>query len=94
VLNKFIPISLVVLLSACTATIPPAFQQDRTPEERDQYNGLEGMVQQQKDQNYLMKKELADKCSQAQVNLIIAQNDKNESEIIKMENLINSTCLN
>jgi len=93
VLNKLITVSLVVLLSGCNATIPPAFQQDREPEDRDEYNGLEGLSQQQKDQNYLMVKELSDKCSQAQVNLIVAKTDKNKSEIIKQKKLISSTCL-
>ena len=46
--------SMEGLLQACKATQPEPFQIDRAPEDRTEYNGLRGMVQQQKDQNYLM----------------------------------------
>jgi hypothetical protein len=63
---------LIVLLSACGVSQPPPYQKDRAPEDRDQYNGFEGLTQQQKDQNYLMNKELSDKCTAAKIDLSIA----------------------
>ncbi|MGB2742597.1 MAG: hypothetical protein WBC60_18790 [Cognaticolwellia sp.] len=92
-LNKLIPISLIVLLSACSATQPPPFQKDRSVEDRDQYSGAEGMIQYQKDQSYLMNKELSDKCISARIDLGIAQTDNNTSEIKKQKTLIDNTCL-
>ena len=91
--NKLILVSLIVFLSACGATQPPPYQKDRKPEDRDQYNGVEGMAQQQKDQNYLMSKELSDKCTEAKIDLAIAQTDKNTNEIEKQNALISSTCI-
>ena len=90
---KLLSLSLVVLLSACNVSQPPPYQKDRAPEDRDQYNGAEGLAQQQKDQNYLMSKELSDKCTEAKINLAIAETDKNDSEIKKQNALISSTCL-
>ena len=83
---------LTVLLSACGASQPPPYQKDRTPEDRNQYSGAEGLTQQQKDQTYLMDKELSDKCTEAKIDLAIAEVDKNASEITKQSDLISSTC--
>lgn len=91
--NKLIPVSLIVLLSACGATQPPPYQKDRNPEDRDQYSGAEGMAQYQKDQSYLVSKELSDKCTKAKIDLAIAETDKNANEIEKQNALISSTCI-
>lgn len=91
--NKLIPVSLIVLLSACGATQPPPYQKDRNPVDRDQYNGVEGMAQFQKDQSYLASKELSDKCKKAKIDLAIAETEKNASEIKKQNALISNTCI-
>ena len=91
--NKLVSLSLVVLLSACGAVSPPPYQKDRAPEYRDQYNGAEGLAQQQKDQTYLMNKELSDQCTTAKIDLAIAETDKNTNEIKKQKTLISDTCL-
>ncbi|MDO6486997.1 hypothetical protein Q4503_04740 [Colwellia sp. 6_MG-2023] len=91
--NKLIPVSLIVLLSACGATQPPPYQKDRAPEDRDQYSGAQGMSQYQKDQGYLVKKELSDKCTTAKIDLAIAEADKNTSDIEKQNALISSSCI-
>nr|WP_026301381.1 hypothetical protein [Colwellia piezophila] len=90
---KLLSLSLIVLLSACGASQPPPYQQDRTPEDRDQYNGVEGLTQQQKDQTYLMNKELSDKCTTAKIDLAIAETDKNASEMKKQKALMSDTCI-
>ncbi len=90
---KLLSLSLIVLLSACGASQPPPYQKDRAPEDRDQYSGAEGLTQQQKDQAYLMSKELSDKCTAAKIDLAIAETDKNSSEIKKQNALISSTCI-
>ena len=90
---KLLSLSLIVLLSACGASQPPPYQKDRAPEDRDQYSGVEGLTQQQKDQTYLMDKELSDKCTAAKIDLAIAEADKNTSKIKKQSDLISSTCI-
>jgi hypothetical protein len=90
---KLLSLSLIVLLSACGASQPPPYQKDRAPQDRDQYSGAEGLTQQQKDQGYLMNKELSDKCTAAKIDLAIAETDKNASDIKKQNALISSTCI-
>jgi len=82
---------IIAVLSGCSATLAPSYQKDRKPEDRDQYSGVEGMVQQQKDQNYLITKELRDKCFEAKIDLAVAEN--NEQDIAKQEDIIESTCI-
>jgi len=55
---KRILICFSLLLSACSVTQPLAYQSERTIEKRDQYNGIKGMIQQQKDQVYLIDKQV------------------------------------
>ena len=88
VLNtKLLTVSLVVLLSACGASQPPSYQKERSPEDRDQYSGAVGLTQQQKDQTYIMDKELSDKCTAAKIDLAIADKDNNASEIQKQNEI-------
>lgn len=91
--KNLIPISLIAVLSACSATQAPPYQKDREPEHRDQYSGVEGLSQQQKDQAYLMRKELSDKCTTAKIDLAIAEKNENDSEIKKQKALIKNTCV-
>ena len=91
--RKSIIITLIILLVGCNATQPPSYQKDRSPEDRNEYNGLEGMVQQQKDQNYLMSTEIADKCSSAKIDLAIAEADKNTKESKKQKAIISDACI-
>jgi len=91
--SKLIVISLIILLAGCKVTQPPSYQKDKKPEDRNEYNGAEGMVQQQKDQGYLMSKDLSDKCTEAKIDLAISESDNNESEIKKQKKIILSTCI-
>ncbi|MDV6314907.1 hypothetical protein [Idiomarina sp. HP20-50] len=93
-MNKAIIILLpAILLSACGATQPEPYEKDVSPKNRQEYNGIEGMAQYQKDQNYLMDKELADKCAAARMELIIAESENNTNEIKKQKALIEDTCV-
>ena len=83
---------LLILLSGCELTEPEAYQADRPPENRTEYNGLEGVAQQQKDQGYLMNKELADKCTAARVDLAVAESQGNTADIQKQQSIISDTC--
>jgi hypothetical protein len=91
--NKLGPVALIVLLSACGATQSPPYQQDRSAEDRDQYSGAEGLMQQQKDQTYLMNKELTDRCTKAKIDLAMAESEKNKSAIKSQKDIIESSCI-
>lgn len=85
-------IATILLLSSCKATQAPAYQEDRAPEDRDSYNGLTGLAQYQKDQSYLLNKELEDKCSAAKVDLAVAQSENNEKVAKAQQDIIKRTC--
>lgn len=73
-------------------TQPEPYQADREPEDRTEYNGLEGIVQQQKDQGYLMSKALRDKCDNARVDLAVAEFQGQVDEIETQKDIIANTC--
>ncbi len=91
--SKIIIIITVLLLAGCNTTPPPAYQADREPENRDTYNGVSGLVQKQKDQNYLQAKALSDKCYAAKVDLAVAKSNNDEDEITHQQNVISLTCV-
>jgi len=84
-----ITLSVIALVSGCSSE---HYQKNRAPENRDQYSGVEGTVQYQKDQSYLLSKELRDKCEAAKIDLAVAQAKKNVKEIEKQQTIIESNC--
>jgi hypothetical protein len=92
-LTKLITTSLIILLTACSNHQSAGFQEDRQPEDRDQYSGAVGLVQLQKDQSYLMKKELTDQCMKAKVDLAMALTDNNQAQIEVQADLVGKTCI-
>lgn len=85
--------SIVLVLQACKATQPEPYQADKAPEQRTEYNGLKGMAQQQKDQNYLMTKELSDKCNNAKIDLAIAEKEGDLDKVKVHKSTIDKTCV-
>lgn len=86
------PLILLCLLTGCAVTEPEPYQSDRAPEDRTEYNGVEGALQQQRDQNHLMSKELADKCDNARVDLAVAESQGDIEQVEKQRELIDKTC--
>lgn len=91
-LKKFFFLLAVLALAACTATEPEPYQADRKPEDRTEYNGLEGALQQQKDQGYLLSKELSEKCENAKIDLAVAESQSNTKDADKQKDIIAKTC--
>lgn len=86
-------IVIVFSLFACSATQAPPYQKDRTPEDRDQYSGAEGLVQYQKDQVYLRSKEISDKCNQAKIDLAVAQTNNNSDATRAAKAMVKRKCI-
>ncbi|MGI5309950.1 hypothetical protein [Rheinheimera sp. WS51] len=76
-LNLYKTAAAYLLISGCSAHIPTPYQADRSPEDRDSYNGVIGAAQWQKDQSYLAGKELADKCEQLKTRIVQAHLTEN-----------------
>lgn len=91
-MKELMLIALVTMLTACNSTQPDAYQKDRQPEDRNEYVGAEGVAQHQKDQSYLMDKELTEKCSSTKIDLAIAQSNKNKKEIEQLQSKIKTVC--
>ncbi|MCO7189271.1 MULTISPECIES: hypothetical protein [unclassified Pseudoalteromonas] len=82
----------LLALGGCQVSQPAPYEKDKAPEERQEYNGVDGLAQAQQDQVYLMDKELRDKCNNAKVDLAVAKGDKNDKEIARQINIIKQTC--
>lgn len=81
-----------LLVSGCNMTQPAPYQADRKPEDRTEYSGAEGLAQQQKDQNYLMDKELSDKCFAAKVDLAVAESEGDDKALDAHKRTIADSC--
>lgn len=92
-IKSILGLSVVLLLTACGATSPPPYDKEKAPEDREYYQGATGLMQQQKDQNYLMKKELSEKCEQARLDLAVAESEGEGSDIIAhFKSVIKQSC--
>lgn len=91
-LNKIKMSVLMLTLAGCQLSPAPAYQENREPEDRTEYNGIEGTLQQQKDQGYLMDKALVKKCDSARIELAIAKTAKNKAAIEESEARIRRHC--
>ena len=92
-MNKHTALLIVAgALSACNSTTPEPYQADRAPEERTEYNGVKGVIQQQKDQSYLLSKELSEKCENAKIDLAVAKLTQSKEEIKRQQRIIELSC--
>jgi hypothetical protein len=91
-LKPMLCLSVAVLLAGCGATSPPPYEKDKTPEERKYYQGATGLAQQQKDQNYLMKKEISENCEQARLDLAVAETEGETDTIAHFKSVIKQSC--
>ncbi|BDX06152.1 hypothetical protein [Planctobacterium marinum] len=91
--KTIIVLSLISLISACNVTQAPPYEADKAVEDRENYSGTKGMVQYGKDQNYLAKKELSDKCERARIDLAVAINEGDEKQVKAQEGIIQRNCV-
>ena len=90
---KFIPLlSILAILAGCEATTAPPYEKDKIPENRTNYSGAEGLIQQQKDQQYLMTKEQQDKCEQGKLDLLAATSEGKGELLKQFEAEIERSC--
>jgi len=85
-------LSFCLFLSGCQVNEGEAYEKDKAPEERTEYNGAEGIAQAQKDKLYLMDKELRDKCNDAKISYAVAKSNQNEKEAQAQKAIIANNC--
>lgn len=91
-LRPILYLSVVTLLVGCGATSPPPYEKEKTPEEREYYQGATGLVQQQKDQNYIMEKQMSEQCEQARLDLAVAESEGQTDTIAHFKSVIEQSC--
>ncbi|MFQ3197496.1 MAG: hypothetical protein ACI8R9_001241 [Paraglaciecola sp.] len=91
-LKARLSLPLMIVLVGCGSTRPPHYEKDKAPAEREYYQGATGLMQQQEDQNYLMKKELSEKCEQARLDLAVAASEGQGDNIAHFKPMIKQNC--
>lgn len=81
------------LIAGCNVTEPSAYDRDKAPENRTEYNGWEGATQSVKDKLYVLSKEQKRKCQAARVSRAIAEQENNDTEVKQQEKIISLNCL-
>lgn len=92
-LNIILSLTIIAALGACSSIQPPSYEKDKSPENRKEYNGLKGVIQQQKDQSYLMSAELQKKCDAARIDLAVAESTGEEAQSKAQRAIIKATCV-
>ncbi|OIM99683.1 hypothetical protein BFR57_03720 [Idiomarina sp. MD25a] len=85
-------LALIASLSACENHQAEPYQKDRSVESRDEYNGLEGMEQYQKDEIERMKTDKSEACQQAQIDLAKAESEGDTKRIKRLKALVEDVC--
>jgi len=93
-MNKLLIVSAFTLtLAACSAHRAPPYEKDKRPEDRDQYSGVEGMKQYQKDQNSLIKQANQIKCQDTRMDFVDAEAAGDESLVRQVKVRLQKYCI-
>lgn len=89
---KPILVSVVALLLTACQQSGPAYQADRDISDRDTYQGVDGLVQYQKDQDALRQREREAACLQSKIALQKASSEQHAEQIASLEAQVKSQC--
>lgn len=81
-----------VLFLGCASQSPEAYQSDKAPAARTQYQGVEGANQYAKDQRSMDDADRRNQCMDATVGLAKASADKNDQQITEFNSKIKLFC--
>jgi hypothetical protein len=92
--NKiFIVSALTLTLVACGSHQAPAYEKEKRPEDREQYTGVEGVIQKQKDQAYLTQQANKLKCQDSQLDLVDAEAEGDVNMIRQVKSRVQKNCV-
>lgn len=92
-MNKLLIVGAVTLtLTACGAHRAPPYDKDKRPQDREQYSGVKGYIQQQKDQAFLVKQANKVKCQDARLDLVDAEAGGNSNVIRRVKARLEKLC--
>ncbi|GAC21465.1 hypothetical protein [Paraglaciecola arctica] len=93
-MNKiFIISALTLTLVACGSHRAPPYEKDKRPEDREQYSGIEGVIQQQKDQTYLNNQARMAKCQDSRLDLVDAEAEGDINMIRQVKARVQKNCV-
>lgn len=84
---------IILLLGGCSTNSAPSYEREKSPESRTEYNGIKGLAQKQKDQNYLMSLTLQRQCDTARIDLAVAKSTGDEYGEQASQAMIQKTCV-
>lgn len=89
----FIVSAFTLTLVACGARQAPPYEKDKRPKDRGQYSGVEGVIQKQKDQAYLIKEANKFKCQDARLDLVDAQAQADTNIVRRVKARVQRLCV-
>ena len=91
--NFFILSVFTLTLVACGSHQAPPYEKEKRPEDREQYSGVEGSIQKQKDQAYLINQANKVKCQDARLDLVDAEAEGDINMIRRVKARLQKLCV-
>ena len=93
-MNKILIISALTLgLIGCAAHQAPPYEKEQKTEDKDQYSGVEGSIQKQKDKAYLTNQANKLKCQDARLDLVDAEAEGDINTIRQVKARVQRLCV-
>jgi hypothetical protein len=82
----------LIWIASCKSTPTVNYQKDRDVENRDTYSNVEGMMQYQKDQLYLIEHEVNKKCLRKKIDNLVEAHLHNYREAFPLKTKLLEPC--
>ena len=80
-------------LIACSSHQAPPYEKDKRPQDRDQYSGIEGVIQKQKDEAYLANEANRFKCQDSRLDLVDAEAEGDINMVRRVKVRVQKLCV-
>lgn len=93
-MNKILLVSALTLtLVACGSHQAPPYEKEKRPEDREQYSGIEGSIQKQKDQAYKDNQANKLRCQDSRLDLVDAEAEGDINMIRQVKARVQKNCV-
>jgi len=89
----FIVSALTLTLAACGSHQAPPYEKEKRPEDREQYSGVEGSIQKQKDQAYMDNQANKLRCQDSRLDLVDAEAEGDINMIRQVKARVQKNCV-
>lgn len=91
-LRSLIMLVVTGTLMACGSSQSVAYQDDRKPQDKDTYNGADGMRQYSKEEAIIRNAELKQQCEEAKIAYLKAKKINDDDAAEKANDAVKETC--